>query len=119
MAGLKSVYTPGMRALCIANGIYGRYIPDMIGPATLLESPDESAAIEVIERERPELVTLVQCDTPSGIRWPSRFIRRVLSEARNQGALTYVDMVSALGGMPVDVTDWAIDIACTLYTDRW
>src|SRR5476651_586175 len=55
---------------------------------------------------------MVHAETSTGVLNP---VRELAAIAREQGALTIVDAVTSLGGMPLDIGAWGIDAAysCT------
>lgn len=56
---------------------------------------------------RPDVVTAVHCETPSGLLNPIAEIAPAVAES---GALFIVDFVASAGGTDVRVDDWSIDI---------
>ncbi len=69
---------------------------------------DEDAMITAIEREQPAIVAFVHAETSTGVRQP---VERIARAARAAGALTILDCVTSLGGIPVTLDDWGIDAA--------
>ena len=59
-----------------------------------------------------DVVAMVHAETSTGVVNP---VRELAAIAREHGALTIVDAVTSLGGMPLDVGAWGIDAAysCT------
>jgi alanine-glyoxylate transaminase/serine-glyoxylate transaminase/serine-pyruvate transaminase len=61
-------------------------------------------------QERPaRIVTLVHAETSTGVRQPE--VEAVAAACHRQGALLVLDCVTSLGGLPVEVDAWDIDIA--------
>ena len=115
---LKSCLQSGDKVLAIATGVFGYGIRDLarsIGAQveTVAFEYDEAATdferIEsAIRRFRPKMVTLVHCETPSGIVNPAAEIGTLMRE--HNVPLYYVDAVSSIGGMPVPADEWRIDL---------
>lgn len=114
--GLKSALKPGDRLLAVSSGLFGEGFADMarsIGiqaeivsaPYDNLPDPDEIRAAAL--RFRPQMITAVHCETPSGTLTPLKPIGEI---AREVGALFLVDFVSSGGGTAVDVDNNGIDI---------
>jgi alanine-glyoxylate transaminase / serine-glyoxylate transaminase / serine-pyruvate transaminase len=59
-----------------------------------------------------DIVAMVHAETSTGVHNP---VRDLAAAAREHGALTIVDAVTSLGGMPLEVGAWGIDAAysCT------
>lgn len=85
-AACASLIEPGDRVLCIENGIFGRGFGDFV---------------KIYGGE------VVYCETPSGITNPVDKICPLLKE---YGIVSVVDAVSAIGGEPVEVDKWQMDI---------
>ncbi len=62
------------------------------------------------EHKRIRAVAVAYCDTSTGVRNDAAAIARV---AGAHGALTLVDAVSSLGGMPFAFDEWGVDFAVT------
>lgn len=113
---LKSVVRPGDRVLAVATGLFGYGIGEMarqVGAEVEVVGFDYDQAIdpgpvrEKARRFRPRLVTVVHCETPSGVLNPLAEVGEVCREV---DALYYVDFVSSAGGCPVDVDGNQIDL---------
>lgn len=65
-----------------------------------------------LRKEPADVVGFVHAETSTGVRNPAEDLARV---AREAGALTIADMVTSLGGHPVELERWGIDVAysCT------
>lgn len=117
-AACASLIEPGDRVLCLENGIFGRGFGDFVkmygGEAVYFTrdyrqpiSPEELQ--EFLEQDSDfKFATVVHCETPSGLVNPVRELCPVLKKF---GILTVVDSVSAIGGEPLLVDQWKIDIA--------
>ncbi|MEG1913032.1 MAG: aminotransferase class V-fold PLP-dependent enzyme [Cloacibacillus sp.] len=113
---LKSVAAPGSRVLAVSNGLFGHGFGEMaeaIGvTADYLEAPDgdfvtASALRDKIAEFRPDIITAVHCETPSGLLNPIGEIAPVAAES---GALFIVDFVASAIGADVRVDEWGIDL---------
>ncbi len=115
---LKSAVQPGDRVLAIATGVFGYGIGDMaraIGAEveTVGFEYDEAATDidridEAIRRFRPKMVTLVHCETPSGIMNPAAEVGALVKQ--HDVPLYYVDAVASMGGVPVKADTWRVDL---------
>ncbi len=105
------------KVLVVANGVYGEGFAEFVkmyqGEPILLETdwrkPVDLAELDrTLEKNRDtKLVTLVHCDTPSAILNPLEEVAKITN---NYGVLLVSDSVSAIGGVPVEVDKWGIDI---------
>lgn len=112
-----SLIEPGDRVLVIDNGIFGRGFADFVslygGEVELVEFPDDRPVnvdkLEEILKEDSnyKFATYVHCETPTGILNPVEAITRVLNK---YNILSVVDSVSAVGGVPIEVDNWGVDI---------
>jgi aspartate aminotransferase-like enzyme len=115
---LKSAVQSGEKVLAIATGVFGYGIGDMaraVGAEVEIVGFDYDQAAtdlarveEAISRFRPKMVTLVHCETPSGIMNPAAEVG-VLVRAYDV-PLYYVDAVASMGGAPVKTDEWQIDL---------
>ena len=112
-----SLIEPGDRVLVIDNGIFGRGFADFVrlygGEVELVEFPDDRPVdtdkLEEVLKEDSDykFATFVHCETPTGILNSAEEITEVLNR---YGILSVVDSVSAVGGVPVRVDSWGVDI---------
>ncbi|MFN2363360.1 MAG: alanine--glyoxylate aminotransferase family protein [Halarsenatibacteraceae bacterium] len=112
-----SLIEPGDRVLVIDNGIFGRGFADFVrlygGEVELVEFPDDRPVnpdkLEAILKEDSnyKFATFVHCETPTGILNPAEEITEVLNR---YNILSVVDSVSAVGGIPIEVDNWGVDI---------
>jgi pyridoxamine--pyruvate transaminase len=99
------------------QGVFGKgegyWIRDFGGELHELEvSYNDAVNPDDVERyleEHPEieLITIVHSETPSGT-WTD--VAAIGPIAHAHGALTMVDCVSSLGGMPLHVDEWQLDV---------
>lgn len=112
-----SLIEPGDRVLVIDNGIFGRGFADFVrlygGEVELVEFPDDrpvdASQLDQLLAEDSDykFATLVHCETPTGVVNSVEEITEVLNR---YDILSVVDSVSAVGGVPVKVDDWGVDI---------
>jgi aspartate aminotransferase-like enzyme len=115
---LKSSLLPGDKVLAVATGVFGYGIGDMaraIGAEVETVGFDYDQAAtdlgrveDAIRRFRPKMVTLVHCETPSGIMNPAAEVGGLVRQY--EVPLYYVDAVSSMGGAPVQADEWWIDL---------
>ncbi len=117
-AGLKSCLLPTDRVLSIGTGVFGDGIGDMatglgcsvrkisFGYDTTIADMDaiEAAIIE----HKPHMITAVHCETPSGTLNPLEALGAL--KKKHNVPLLYVDGVASIGGTPVLMDAWNIDI---------
>ena len=116
-AAARSLVRPGLPCLNLVSGVFGKYmgywLRDFGAELHELEVPyDEAIDPADVERyldahPEIELVAVVHCETPSGTLNPVDAIGPI---ARAHGALTLVDCVSSLGGIPLQPDEWALDV---------
>jgi alanine-glyoxylate transaminase/serine-glyoxylate transaminase/serine-pyruvate transaminase len=73
---------------------------------------DPDALRAHLKSNASDIVAMVHAETSTGV---VNSVRELAAIAREAGALTIVDAVTSLGGMPLDVSAWGIDAAysCT------
>jgi len=110
----------GTRMLSIKNGFFSGRMAEMghrVGArVSTLEVADRSVAsldeiAEVIRRERPEIVTVVQGETSNTV-WNYQ-LKDIAALAKAAGALVIVDAVCTLSTMPLAMDAWGIDAVIT------
>lgn len=106
-AAVASLVEPGDEVLCLSNGLYGDgfadFVEDYGGEATLVTTDyDDPLPLDALERELSKgefsVATMVHCETPTGTL---NDIDPALDLLNEHGAVTVVDAVSSLGGVPV------------------
>lgn len=117
-AAAANLVEPGDKCLNLASGVYGagysRYLRQYGGRVLEVTAPydqavDPDEVRRVLRRERDvKILAVVHSETPSGTVNP---VREIASLAHHYGVLTIVDVVSSLGGSPVEFDDWGLDIA--------
>jgi pyridoxamine--pyruvate transaminase len=116
-AATRALVAPGTKVLNLVQGVFGKgegyWLRDFGAELHELEVPyNDAVDPEAVERyldDHPgiELITVVHSETPSGT-WADVSAIGPIAHAR--GALTMVDCVSSLGGMPLRVDDWHLDV---------
>jgi pyridoxamine--pyruvate transaminase len=113
----RSMVTPGMHVLNLVQGIYGKGMGSWLTSygAVLHEIEVEyndavdPKAVDAYLDEHPEieLVTIVHSETPSGTISDCSQLGPI---AHKHGALTLVDALSSIGGVPFEPDDWQLDV---------
>jgi len=113
----RACVRPGMKVLNLISGVFGKGMSDwlkmwgadVIDLAVPYNDAVTSEAVEKALKENPavELVTVVHSETPSGTLNP---VAEIGPLARAHGAVTLVDCVSSLAGMPFHPDEWQLDI---------
>ncbi len=116
-AAAFSCIAPGTKCLNIVTGVFGKWFEDFItmygGEVVELAkeynqsvTPDE---VRQAFRDHPgiRIMSVVHSETPSGTVNP---VHEICSIAKEHGALTVVDSVSGVGGMPMQADDWGVDM---------
>lgn len=117
-AACASLTEPGDRVLIIDNGVFGEGFKDFVkiyGGCPILYSANRKCDIDIeqlrafLEKDNNfKYATVVHCDTPSGVLNDLGQICPLLKE---YGIVTVVDTVAAMGGEPIKIDQWKIDIA--------
>ena len=116
-AAARSLVRPGTPVLNLVQGVFGKgmgyWLKNFGAELHELEVPYNDAVdpadIEryLAEHAGIELVTVVHSETPSGTLCDVAAIGPI---ARAHGALTLVDCVSSLGGIPLRTDEWQLDV---------
>lgn len=116
-AAMCNVLERGDRVVIAQNGIFGGRMADIAGrlgcEVTLVEAPfgeaiDPGRVADALRGRTVKLVGIVHAETSTGVQ---QSIPEVADLARRAGALCLVDCVTSLGGIPVDLDAWGVDIA--------
>lgn len=117
-AALKSCISPGDRVLSIATGLFGYGIGEMaeqiganvktVGIGYDQTLSDLSEINAVLADFHPKMITVVHCETPSGTLNPLVGLSEL--KKKHNIPLLYVDAVSSIGGTPVNMDEWGIDL---------
>jgi alanine-glyoxylate transaminase/serine-glyoxylate transaminase/serine-pyruvate transaminase len=118
-AAVANLVREGTRATVVVTGYFGdrlAQICDRYG-ATVTRlnvewgrACDPDALRTQLKATGADVVAMVHAETSTGVVNP---VREMAAIAREHGALTIVDAVTSLGGMPLDVGAWGIDACCS------
>lgn len=116
-AGMEAAFVnfvePGAVVVVGVNGLFGERMAEVAGRlgATVVRveapwgEPLDADAL-VTAHPSPAIIAVVHAETSTGVR------NDVSSLGRAKGdALLVVDTVTSLGGIPVDVDDWGVDVS--------
>jgi alanine-glyoxylate transaminase/serine-glyoxylate transaminase/serine-pyruvate transaminase len=115
-AAVVNVIEPGDSMVVCVNGVFGGRMADVAGRAgavvTNVERPwgevfSPADLQDALSKAKPKVVGIVMAETSTGARQPMEEISKIVHEA---GALLLVDTVTALGGIPVEVDQWQLDV---------
>lgn len=116
-AAARALVQPGTPVLNLVSGIFGKgmgyWLNDFGAEVHELEVPYNDAIdagdVERFLDDHPEIevVTVVHSETPSGTLNPVAEIGPI---AGDHGALTLVDCVSSVGGIPFKADEWQLDV---------
>ena len=116
-AALVNLIEPGDSILVGISGVFGSRMAAIVercgGKCVRVETPWgktlEFGAIETaLRRSSPiKAVAVVHAETSTGVHQP---LQEIGSLCRQHEALFIVDAVTSLGGIPVQVDDWEIDV---------
>lgn len=113
---LCNVIEPGDEVLVCVNGFFSDRMTDIAARCgarlTIVEGEwgramDVGKVESAVKRARPKVVAVVHAETSTGVMNP---VQEISALAHHHGALLLVDTVTSLGGMPVKVDDWGIDV---------
>lgn len=115
-AALVSLIEPGDKVLVAVFGRFGHLLAEIASRCgavvRTIETPwgtvFEPEAIErAVKKHRPKLVATCQGDTSTTMAQPLAEIGRICAR---HGAFSYVDATATLGGMPLPVDRWGLDV---------
>ncbi|GAB4276284.1 MAG: alanine--glyoxylate aminotransferase family protein [Candidatus Promineifilaceae bacterium] len=116
-ASLANTVEPGDKVLVGVNGYFGHRLVDMAqrygADVAVLERPwGEVFSFEEIkaglEKHRPAVLALVHAETSTGARQPLEGIGEL---CRQYDCLLLIDTVTSLGGVPLFLDAWQVDVA--------
>jgi aspartate aminotransferase-like enzyme len=117
-ASIASTINPGEKVLILENGPFGNgfgeYVANAGGTPVYFRGEnrrafDIEAVRSFLEKNRDAVaVTLVHCETPTGILNP---VETICRRAKELGMLTIVDAVATLAGAEFEAALWDIDIS--------
>jgi alanine-glyoxylate transaminase/serine-glyoxylate transaminase/serine-pyruvate transaminase len=106
----------GDAVLVCANGYFGLRIAEMVerygGRLTILKRPwgevfDLSEIEQALKESQAKVVAIVQAETSTGALQDLEGLGKIVHE---QGSVLIVDAVTSLGGLPLLVDKWELDI---------
>jgi len=117
-AALCNFIEPGDDVLIAVNGYFGGRLADMAArygaqvdtverPWGEVFDPDEIET--ALKRKSYKLLALVHAETSTGALQPH--IGEIAAAAHRHGALLVLDTVTSLGGLPVEIDAWDVDVA--------
>ncbi|MFH1185390.1 MAG: alanine--glyoxylate aminotransferase family protein [Chloroflexota bacterium] len=117
-AAMANLIEPGDRVLACIHGYFGARLADMaqrLGanvdrlerPLGEIFTPEE--VIAALGRQRYKMLTIVHAETSTGAE--QKEIKALADAAHESGALLVLDTVTSLGGIPVEVDAWGVDVA--------
>ena len=113
---VANLVAPGTRVLSVVTGYFADRLAQMCtrygGVVTRVEAEwgraiDPDLVRRALAQSGADIVTIVHAETSTGVLNP---ISEVAAIAREHGALIIVDAVTSLGGMPLDVAGWGLDV---------
>lgn len=117
-ASLCNFIEPGDKILVAVNGYFGERLIDMAlrygAEVDRIDRPwgevfDPSEIEAALKKESYKLLALVHAETSTGACQPG--IKVIAKAAHEQGALVILDTVTSLGGLPVEIDAWDVDVA--------
>ncbi|MEM1315723.1 MAG: alanine--glyoxylate aminotransferase family protein [Pseudomonadota bacterium] len=116
-AALTNLIEPGDRVVIARNGVFGGRMAEIAGRAgaevAAVESPwgapvDVAAVRDALaDGPAPKLLAFVHAETSTGVRSDAAALCAL---AREAGALSIVDCVTSLAGLPVETDAWGADV---------
>ncbi len=117
-AALTNLIEPGDQVLACIHGYFGgrlAEIAERLGAGVdRIERPlgeifDVDEIGTALKKRKYKLLTLVHAETSTGAEQLK--IKEIAASAHDQGALIVLDTVTSLGGIPVRIDDWDVDMA--------
>ncbi len=115
-AAVVNLIEPGDSMVVCVNGVFGGRMVDVAERAgakvTKVERPwgevfTPADLKDALAKAKPKVVGIVMAETSTGAWQPIEEISKLVHDA---GALLLVDAVTALGGVPVEVDKWQLDV---------
>lgn len=108
---------PGMKVAVCVNGAFGARIREMVerhgGTPVVVDAPwgqaiDPAKLEDILAKNKDtKVVAFVHAETSTGARSDIEELARI---AHEHSCLTIADTVTSLGGIPVKVDDWELDV---------
>jgi alanine-glyoxylate transaminase/serine-glyoxylate transaminase/serine-pyruvate transaminase len=120
-AAVANVAQPGARALVVVTGYFGDRLAQILeryGAAVSRVTVEWGRACDpdlvsrALAAQPADIVAMVHGETSTGVVNP---VEEIVAIARKHGALTVVDAVTSLGGVPLKTGSWGADVcySCT------
>ncbi len=120
-AGMETAFVniiePGDRVVVGVNGVFGNRMADVVQRCGATPVRVEAAWSESIDLQKiagslaknapVKAVAVVHAETSTGVQQPMQELAGICEK---HGALLIADCVTSLGGVPVKVDDWKIDV---------
>jgi alanine-glyoxylate transaminase/serine-glyoxylate transaminase/serine-pyruvate transaminase len=116
-ATLANGVEPGDRVLVAVNGYFGHRLVDMArrygAEVNAITKPwGEAFSLEeltaALKTHQPAVLAIVHAETSTGVRQP---LEGLGAACHDQGCLLITDTVTSLGGVPIFLDDWQVDLA--------
>ena len=116
-AAVANIVADGCRAVVIVTGYFGERLVEIMeryGATVRRIDVEWGRAVDPallraeLKRAAADVVGIVHAETSTGVINP---VKELTAIAHEHGALTVVDMVTSLGGHPVDLAAWGVDAA--------
>lgn len=116
-ATLANVVEPGDKVLVAVKGYFGHRLVDMAQRYgaevyTITKPWGEVFSLEelttALKTYEPAVLAIVHAETSTGVRQP---LEGVGAACHAQGCLLIADTVTSLGGVPIFLDDWQVDLA--------
>jgi alanine-glyoxylate transaminase/serine-glyoxylate transaminase/serine-pyruvate transaminase len=116
-ACLVNALEPGDRVVIAQHGVFGQRMAEIAArlgcdvvkvEAAFGDATDPERVRAAIAGKRTKLVGVVHAETSTGVR---QSIPEIASAAHEVDALCLMDCVTSLGGIPVEVDGWGVDLA--------
>ncbi|HEV2226419.1 MAG TPA: alanine--glyoxylate aminotransferase family protein [Nitrososphaerales archaeon] len=116
-AAVASLVGKGDKVLTVTNGVFGDGFADFVRlyrgvPVPVVADYDRPIDPEKVGKALEangdiRVATFVHCETPSGVLNP---LKEVARQCRKRGVILVADVVSSLGGVPVEADAWGVDV---------
>lgn len=113
---IANTIAPGTRVLSAISGYFADRLAQIAtrygGEVRRVEAEwgravDPDQVRSALKASGADVVTVVHAETSTGVLNP---VKEIAAIAREHGALVIVDAVTSLGGMPLDVEAWGLDV---------
>ncbi len=116
-ACLANLIEDGDKVLVFVKGYFGNRMAQMaerLGAEVVVveqewgKAFDPDDACDAIRQHKPKIVALVHAETSTGVLQP---VEEIAKCARECDAIVVLDTVTSLGGVPVLIDEWGIDVS--------